>query len=274
MKNLEIYLDDDTKVFECIISNHTGIVKIHHSTIMSSLEALIQSVVNGEYKIEFEHKILDTSKADTIFDRIELFKNEENFKILFDVVTPQKVLEYVYKDNIPLNKDIKEIVKFFNIKIKQNEKIKGIGEALFKDNIFIINYKEQYYKQRERFTIAHELGHIFLHFATDKRVHFEDYDDELEPSNDTNYSQVLKAARNDLSNYNFFLEKEADIFARDILIPAKQLEECINDYEKKHKTKPYMCYLKNEFGVSNGTIFYALKAASLLHKVVDDCRWW
>jgi len=59
-------------------------------------------------------------------------------------------LEYVYQDNIPLNKDIKKIVKFFNIQIEQNEHINGIGEALFKDGIFIINYKEQYLIKQQR----------------------------------------------------------------------------------------------------------------------------
>jgi len=271
MKNLEIYLDDGTKVFECIVSNQIGIVKIHHNILMKSVEQIIKSVIDGKYKIEFKNKVLDTSKADTIFDRIELFKNEENFQVIFDVVTPQKVLEYVYQDNIPLKKDIKKIVKFFNIHLEQKNDIKGIGEALFQNGKFIINYKKQYYKQREIFTIAHELGHIFLHFATDKKVHFEDFDDELETSND---EKILKAARSDLSNCNFELEREADVFAKDLLVPAKQLRECIEKYEKEHKSKPRMCYLKDKFGVSNGTIFYALKDASLLHKVVDDCRWW
>jgi len=94
MKNLEIFFDDNTKVFEAIISNNKGIVKIHHNTKMHSLKSLIQSVIDGKYKIEFENKNIDTSKQNTIFDRIELFKNQENFKIIFTNLTAQKILEY------------------------------------------------------------------------------------------------------------------------------------------------------------------------------------
>jgi len=46
MKNLEIYLDDGTKVFEAIISNHTGIVKVDSNTKMKTLELLVQSVID------------------------------------------------------------------------------------------------------------------------------------------------------------------------------------------------------------------------------------
>jgi len=274
MKNLEIYLDDGTKVFEAIISNQTGIVKIDSNTKMKSLELLVQSVIDGEYKLEFENKILDTSCVDTIFDRIEMFKNEENFKIVFDVVSPIKVLEYVYGNDIPFYKDIKKIVEFFNVEINSVENIKGIGEALFSNNKFSINYKKQYYKQREDFTIAHELGHIFLHFSTDKKIHFEDFDEDLKPSNNTNYTQILKAGRDDISNYNKQLEDEADNFARSLLVPKFQLEKFINDFEDRYKQKPNMSYLKNEFCVSNGTIFYALRNYNLLYKVYDDCRYW
>jgi len=274
MKNLEIYLDDGTKVFESIISNHTGIVKIHDNVKMKSLKELVQSVIDGKYKIEFENKLLDTFYADTIFDRIELFKNEENFKITFDVITPIKILEYFYSDNIPYNKDINAIVKFFNIEINSVDNINGIGEALFSNNKFSINYKKQSYKQREKFTIAHELGHIFLHFSTDKKIHFEDFDEDLKPVNNINYVKSLKAARDDLSNHNQLLENEADDFARNLLVPQLQLEEYIKSFEKKHNKKPYMSYLKNEFCVANGTIFYALKYSNLLHKVIDDCRAW
>ena len=274
MKNLEIYLDDGTKVFEAIISNQTGIVKVDSNIKMKSLELLVQSVIDGEYKLEFENRILDTSCVDTIFDRIEMFKNEENFKIVFDVVSPIKVLEYVYGNDIPFYKDIKKIVEFFNVEINSVENIKGIGEALFSNNKFSINYKKQYYKQREDFTIAHELGHIFLHFSTDKKIHFEDFDEDLKPSNNTNYTQILKAARDDISNYNKQLEDEADNFARSLLVPKFQLEKFINDFENRYKEKPNMSYLKNEFCVSNGTIFYALRNYNLLYKVYDDCRYW
>jgi len=274
MKSLEIYLDDGTKVFEAIISNQTGIVKVDSNIKMKSLELLVQSVIDGEYKLEFENRILDTSCVDTIFDRIEMFKNEENFKIVFDVVSPIKVLEYVYGNDIPFYKDIKKIVEFFNVEINSVENIKGIGEALFSNNKFSINYKKQYYKQREDFTIAHELGHIFLHFSTDKKIHFEDFDEDLKPSNNTNYTQILKAARDDISNYNKQLEDEADNFARSLLVPKFQLEKFINDFENRYKEKPNMSYLKNEFCVSNGTIFYALRNYNLLYKVYDDCRYW
>jgi len=274
MKNLEIYLNDGTKVFECIISNHLGIIKIHHNCKMLSLKTLLESVINGRYKIEFENRVLDTSLLETIFDRIELFKNEENFNVIFDVVTSNKVLEYVYKNNIPYMKNIHDITNFFSIEVNKVDNINGIGEALLYQNRLNINYKEQIYKYREDFTIAHELGHIFLHFSTDKSVHFQDFDKDLQVVNNNNYRPLLKASRNNVVFSNKILEDEANIFARNLLVPKFQLEDFINSFMKKNNTKPYMSHLKNDFSVAKGTMFYALENAGLLNKVIDDCKPW
>lgn len=274
MKNLEIFLDDNTKVFEAIISNNYGVIKSHDNVLMPELLELVNSVISGEYKIEFENRILDTSLADNIFDRIEIFKSGENFRVDFNTVSPLKILDYVYQNEIPYLKDIQYIVDFFDISLNKTDDIKGIGEALSRDNKFIINYKEQYYKQRERFTIAHELGHIFLHFSTDKKKHFEDFDKELEVANNTSYKNDLKAARGDLSNYDRELENEANSFAEELIIPKFQLEHLVNQYIETYKQKPFMSTIKRAFNVSNGTAFYALRDANLMHNVIDDCRPW
>lgn len=273
MKNLEIFLHDNTKVFEAVISNNNGIMAIHRNSLMPSLEKLINSVIEGTYKIEFEKHVLDTSSKHNTFERIELFKSSEDFKINFDTITPSKILNYVYGDEIPYHIGLLKIAKFFHISLEHSDNIKGIGEALYQNNNFIVHCKTNLHPPRKRFTIAHELGHIFLHFSTDKQDAFVDYGEEFKAVNNTNYQdKPLRAARYDDEQYNCSLEQEANKFANELLVDRAKLHTYINEFDYLGLTKPKISKIAELFHVSKQTAYYALKSSNLLDKVDNDTK--
>ncbi|EDP5618452.1 ImmA/IrrE family metallo-endopeptidase [Campylobacter jejuni] len=139
-------------------------------------------------------------------------------------MTPEQVLNLVYPENITIPVDPFKIAKYFNIEINKYEDMKQKeGEVIFDGKKIIINYKSSGCENRDRFTIAHELGHIFLHFLEGYKFDFKDnsissgFNDNAINDED-NQTQVLKAARSD--NKDRF-EIEADEFARQLLVPKK-----------------------------------------------------
>lgn len=98
------------------------------------------------------------------------------------------------------------IKKSENIRLFQNSIVNKLqigesGKTIFHDNIFEIIYCDSEPSYRCRFTIAHELGHIFLgHLIINTPIY------------------RTFAIRDDL-------ESEANVFARDLLAPACVLHE-------------------------------------------------
>lgn len=105
---------------------------------------------------------------------------------------PIKVTDIIYKtNNIKLLKNSQ-----FNI-LNSNDS----GVTIIKDNIFHIIYNDSEPSYRCRFTIAHELGHIFLGDLMIDKVQYRTF-----------------AVQNDI-------ESSANVFARDLLAPACILHE-------------------------------------------------
>lgn len=101
---------------------------------------------------------------------------------------------------------LSDIAKQCNISIFKNSNINILednqsGISFLQNGKFYIIYNDNDSVQRNRFTIAHELGHIFLgHLLIDTKK-YRTFD------------------------YNNFTESAANIFARDILSPACVLHE-------------------------------------------------
>lgn len=98
------------------------------------------------------------------------------------------------------------------------EQIKRLKEgtilgAVFseKDNLAIF-YRENDSSHRQKFTIAHELGHCCLHCWTDEAAHWEYRIDESILCNEAELKK----------------EREANIFAGELLIPESVLKEKYN----------------------------------------------
>lgn len=106
--------------------------------------------------------------------------------------------------------DLEGICHSQNIDLKFEDLDTSEGRIIFgKENATIIVKKNEKYPQRERFTIAHELGHYFLH----KKL----LDDKTCSTRDM-YSW---------SGKNQDIESEANEFAGNFLIPAQFLKPMV-----------------------------------------------
>ena len=87
------------------------------------------------------------------------------------------------------------------------------GYAILKKNDLVIYVNEKSGKNRQRFTIAHELGHYYLHYLPNPENFKEHY------KRDSTYFR----SQNYLQNDDPF-EREADYFASKLLVPDELLE--------------------------------------------------
>lgn len=98
------------------------------------------------------------------------------------------------------------------------------GILVIKDDIGSIGYNKSHPKSRQRFTIAHELGHYLLH-KDDKEL-FVDKDFIIKFRSNVEYTQLeLKQ------------EREANIFAAALLMPKKFIVEELNKDEYSSLTE-------------------------------------
>ena len=95
----------------------------------------------------------------------------------------------------------------------------------------IVNQEDN--RLRQRFTIAHELGHYYLH-------HIEAVDSE---------EHAIISFRGDRNVVEF----EADRFAAELLMPSKQIDRLYKELDL-----PYISVLANKFDVSRAAMRYRL----------------
>ncbi len=103
---------------------------------------------------------------------------------------------------------VEDIASKKSIKISRAPSKDFSGLLIRKDGHALIGVNSNDAPVRQRFTIAHELGHFFLHPQKDAFVDYRD-----------NKSDIMRTPR----------EKQANMFAAALLMPRKQLEK---DYKK------------------------------------------
>jgi len=137
--------------------------------------------------------------------------------------------------SVDLEKICKELginIHIMNLDKLEKKHCRQISGALFisdgKKNI-IVNEKDV--PARQRFTIAHELGHYFLH-----------HDKNSE-------KDAIISFRGERNN----LEFQADGFAAELLMPEGRLRE-----EYKNLSVPSISALAKKFNVSNAAMHYRL----------------
>lgn len=125
-----------------------------------------------------------------------------------------------------------------------------LGFALKKDKDIIIFINTSIRLSRELFTLAHELGHIVLHF--DKEKSFIDNDLTIAEHN------------------NNEIEQEANYFAACLLMPSDEVDRFIDlelpDFEKNGLTGMDIARMMSEFNVSYDMVLNRLKS---LEKIDD-----
>jgi len=126
--------------------------------------------------------------------------------------TPQELIDFAKKHCIELCPlDVSALTKLLNIKMRL-EPLKGDDSGcLYKDkktNEWIMLINSQHHQNRQRFTIAHELGHFIKHSG----------------QNDFFKDEVF--FRNNESN---IIEVEANKFASELLMPKETFESFVQN---------------------------------------------
>jgi len=116
-----------------------------------------------------------------------------------------------------------------------------------KDRRAIIGVNSKHHKNRQRFTIGHELGHFLLHKG--EKVHVDSLDRAFE----------VKLRDEDSSTGTDSDEREANLFAAELLMPASFLKEDLANLDtldlfRQDVLKP----LARKYGVSTEALTFRL----------------
>lgn len=175
----------------------------------------------------------------------------KNYEILKGKITSSYGLLDVlqnsgYELKLPIN--IEEIINILGIKIKKVpdfRRVKVTGSIKLENGepIIWINPLMNQSEERERFTLAHELGHFIRHMLTGAKHQDGFEDDNIEFNRDNNWNH---------------LEMEANNFAASLLMPiekVKELAEETNEYPKEKQ----LDILSKKFKVSKTAMKYRLQ---------------
>jgi Zn-dependent peptidase ImmA (M78 family) len=131
----------------------------------------------------------------------------------------EKLLDrfHITEGTVPVDR----IVKSLGIRIKLDEVDDDLSGFLVREKKgakrSIIGANKSHHPHRQRFTIAHELGHFLLHEG--ETVHLDDYRQAFTIS--LRNSQSAKGDNND--------EREANLFAAELLMPYRFLTHDLKD---------------------------------------------
>jgi len=146
-----------------------------------------------------------------------------------------KILSTYNIDSTPVN--VIEIAKKANVLVKYAPSKEFSGLIYRKDGVAFMAISSSESHVRQRFTIAHELGHFFLHPQKDTFVDFRD--------NEKNIARGLK-------------EVQANQFAAALLMPRKILEKDVKNFSETGITKSAIRFLADKYLVSEDAMTYRL----------------
>ena len=157
------------------------------------------------------------------------------------------IINNIFK-NLSITKpaiDVVNIAKYYDIKVTYEEFDDGTdGLLLIKNGNPVIAVNSEQHPNRQRFSIAHELGHFFLH---------------AEGKKDGLFVDKSLYHRNDQSSMGTIQDEiEANKFAAALLMPESMLISIIKD-ENLDLSDDFDLYLLAEkFGVSEKAMGYRL----------------
>lgn len=141
--------------------------------------------------------------------------------------------------------DVIHIAQTNKIKVTYEDFDDGTdGLLLIKDGKAIIAINSEQHSNRQRFSIAHELGHFFLH-AQNK-------------NNDLFIDQSLYHRNSEASKGTIDKEIEANQFAASLLMPETMLIKIIKDENLDLSVDLDLYLLAEKFGVSEKAMGYRL----------------
>lgn len=223
-KGIALIRVDDNKELDWI--NHRKDKKIEEINI----DELLNSHHRNNFIATSEEKIL-TTLPDLLIELeiIDLFKNKSKFipvpYLKYDQISEKIKASFpdeVYENNVLNDYRICEfITKNYQTKFEFDERldIDTLGKINLKSGKININpdLKDDIY--RWRFTLAHEIGHLFLHQKLLSEYILENIDKEDHLS--------LSSISTD---FNKRLEVQANIFAANLLLPYRSLINDVGQY--------------------------------------------
>jgi Zn-dependent peptidase ImmA (M78 family) len=111
---------------------------------------------------------------------------------------------------------IEQLIRSYGISIREDKVDDSLSGFLFRDpqnTRVIIGTNKTHHPNRQRFTLAHELGHYLLHEGERVRL------DESRVAYKINRRDAVSATGED------DIEKEANMFAAELLMPEKFIEQ-------------------------------------------------
>ena len=155
----------------------------------------------------------------------------------------EKVLSQYRAGDVPIN--VLEMAKKAGVLIKYAPSNKFSGLLYRKDDIAFMAISSSESNVRQRFTIAHELGHFFLHPQKDTFVEFRD--------NEKNIARGSK-------------EIQANQFAAALLMPRKFLEKDVKSFRETGLTQQTTEFLAKKYNVSDEAMTFRLLNLNMMSK--------
>ncbi len=153
-------------------------------------------------------------------------------------------------DKLILPIPIKEIIKSQGIKLKALDRSEDIsGILIIEPNNTTIGYMRHEPEVRQRFTMAHELGHFMLHREGELFV-------------DKGFKTMYRPSSNVPSNE--WQEWEANEFAACILMPENLLREEIQTAEMDYGDNTWIRDLADKFKVSESAMSIRISRLGLM----------
>ncbi len=156
--------------------------------------------------------------------------------------TAEDILAKLKVSTIPV--PVEEIAGKLNIKIGREPSNDFSGLLIRKDGKSLIGINSTESHVRQRFTIAHELGHFFLHPQKDTFVDYRD-----------NQKDVMRTPR----------ERQANMFAAALLMPRSLIFKDVKILSKEGIHDMEIQKLAEKYEVSEEAMKYRLMNLNLLH---------
>ena len=147
--------------------------------------------------------------------------------------------------------DVTKVAEHYGLLIREQELEDAVsGMLLVRDKRAVIGVNRNHHLNRQRFTVAHEIGHYLMH---------------------TDQSQIfienLSLYRNQLSESGTNVrEIEANAFAAELLMPTKVLKKVVGGrLIDAFYDEPIIRHLASEFGVSTQAMTVKLSKLNLIN---------
>jgi len=159
-----------------------------------------------------------------------------------DIKKIESLAEKILDDNGVKNSPVlvEELAEKLNIQIKKASSEDFSGLLLRKEGVSLIGINSKEPITRQRFSIAHELGHYCVHHNKDVFVDYLEYRNNKKES-----GSKIK-------------ETEANMFAAALLMPRKWLERDFENIVKNTFEKEHLKLLAEKYGVSEDAMNFRI----------------